>query len=345
MNVGENMMIWSRTLALGCGLWIAAGAPGARGAEIDSRPRVAKTVSDTVEWKGERYAVHPRTHSADPGVPSPLEAPEGMVTVTARLADGPFAIVPVTLSQGQRFVNGEEFPELARTGLHAEVALANIRTITGRPVAEITALGRPGGLSGEGFMAEDEDIVSVLAGDNRLVRDLGLTHPELAEPLYHVMNLLETDIGVVYRNHSWDDLEGLLYNGRMIFVKGKGTKGGQRSIFADGIEGAWDLDIWRQPDEKETAFLKRAYSHLGEEKLSRLMDKLSRIHTGEMEPQYIMRYGFYEGHTGYRADPIAIAFVFGLRTVEEIETAFPGRLLDALTGHFTRKTEHQDPGP
>jgi len=55
-----------------------------------------------------------------------------------------------------------------------------------------------------------------------------------------------------------------------------------------------------------------------------------------MLPYYIMRYGFYEGHTDYRADPIAIAFIFGMRSLEEIEAAFEGRLYEVLTQHFTR---------
>jgi hypothetical protein len=60
------------------------------------------------------------------------------------------------------------------------------------------------------------------------------------------------------------------------------------------------------------------------------------IQTGEMEPHYIQWYGFYEGHTSWRADPIAIAFLFGLRSLEEIEGAFPGRLPEVLSAHFTR---------
>jgi len=50
-----------------------------------------------------------------------------------------------------------------------------------------------------------------------------------------------------------------------------------------------------------------------------------------------MRYGFYEGHTSYRADPIAIAFIFGLRSLEEIEELFQGKLYKTLTEHFTGK--------
>jgi hypothetical protein len=64
--------------------------------------------------------------------------------------------------------------------------------------------------------------------------------------------------------------------------------------------------------------------------MARLIKKLSDIHTAEMAPYYIMRYGFYEGHTDYRADPIAIAFIFGLRSLDEIESVFKGKLYKIL---------------
>jgi len=56
-----------------------------------------------------------------------------------------------------------------------------------------------------------------------------------------------------------------------------------------------------------------------------------------MAPYYIMRYGFYEGHTDYRADPIAIAWIFGLRNLEQIEAAFQGRLDVVMKHHFARQ--------
>jgi hypothetical protein len=68
--------------------------------------------------------------------------------------------------------------------------------------------------------------------------------------------------------------------------------------------------------------------------LEDLEERLSHIHFSEMAPYYIMQYGFYEGHTKWRADPIALAFVFGLRSLEEIEKAFPGTLDEVLTAHF-----------
>jgi hypothetical protein len=70
--------------------------------------------------------------------------------------------------------------------------------------------------------------------------------------------------------------------------------------------------------------------------LIELEEKLTTIHFNEMVPYYLMRYGFYEGHTDYRADPIAIAYIFGLKSIEEIEHFFPGNLYQTLTQHFTR---------
>ncbi len=49
-----------------------------------------------------------------------------------------------------------------------------------------------------------------------------------------------------------------------------------------------------------------------------------------MQPQYIMRYGFYEGHTFWRADPIAISFIFGFKSLEELDVIFEGKLFKTL---------------
>jgi hypothetical protein len=47
-----------------------------------------------------------------------------------------------------------------------------------------------------------------------------------------------------------------------------------------------------------------------------------------------MRYGFYEGHTFWRTDPIAISFIFGLKNLNELDEIFNGKLHTILTGHF-----------
>lgn len=161
-----------------------------------------------------------------PAIPSPLTAADGTELMVALTRDGGYGIVPVTLSPERRQCDsdGRDFPSMAGTGLHAEDELDRTHTITGRPVAQIAALARPGGLSTDRFLGRDEDLLSALRTDNETVR------------------------------------------------------------------------------------------------------ALARIRSGDMEPYYISWYGFYEGRTPWRTDPIALAFVFGLRTIQQVEAALPGRV-------------------
>ena len=178
-------------------------------------------------------------------------------------------------------------------------------------------------------MSNDEDIISVLKGDNRLVRNLGLTHPQTAKALFHVWNL-------VYLPYK--EIEYLVYNGRKIFFQIQGSRGWQDSIFNDEILGQYTLKIWRELGDGEKEFLNKKYSHLDEEQFKDLIGNLSIIATGEMPFYYIMRYGFYQGHTDFRTDPIAVAFVFGLKSLEKIDDAFGGDLYRALSEHFTKES-------
>ena len=50
----------------------------------------------------------------------------------------------------------------------------------------------------------------------------------------------------------------------------------------------------------------------------------------------IQWYGFYEGHTAWRTDLIVIAFIFGLRSLEDIESAFPEGLDTVLFASYGR---------
>jgi hypothetical protein len=60
------------------------------------------------------------------------------------------------------------------------------------------------------------------------------------------------------------------------------------------------------------------------------VERLFSIHTGEMVPFYVRRYGFYEGRTSWRADPVAVAVVFGLMDLETIDAAIEGGLAGIL---------------
>lgn len=293
----------------------------------------------SIRFEGTSYPLYPLTMKHLPqALPSPYRNGEGVELITAITAEGAIAIVPVTANKDyQRIVDGEDFPTLARTGLHSSVELAQTRLITGRSVAEITELARPGRLSDAGFLNENEDIVSVLTADDEQVRRLGLTHPAMARPLFHILNLIETDLALGRWNmarHSWENITGIRYNGRRVLLEAHDTKGGQLSPFDDGITGAFHILIRTELLPGEEAFLEAHYGHLPPQAMEELKAKLTRMETGEMQPQYIMRYGFYEGHTQWRTGPVPIAFIFGLRTLEEIEDAFPGSLYEVLTAQY-----------
>ena len=288
------------------------------------------------------YKIYPAVNDSKPELPSPFRTKDNEEYVLASTKENKYAIVNVTLNNErsickQLIVDSLDFPALAKTGLHSEQELENTKFITGRSLAEITHLGRPNGLSQGGFMAEDETILSVIQSDNQIVRELGLTHPQLAKPLFHILNLMDTDLSLNRWNmakHHWENIKYIFYNGQKVFVDVEDTKGGQKSIFDDGIEGGFYIKIWRELSSEEQQFLQQNYGHLSAAEMERLKQLLSTMNTGEMEPQYIMRYGFYEGHTYWRTDPIAIAFIFGLKTLSEIEETYDGKLFEKLTTHF-----------
>ncbi|MBN3034956.1 MAG: hypothetical protein JW861_05175 [Bacteroidales bacterium] len=120
-------------------------------------------------------------------------------------------------------------------------------------------------------------------------------------------------------------------------MQAKGSRGWQVSIFPDEIQGRFDMDLHRELSASEMEVRNPLHTHLSVDQMHELTTRLTNIHFSKMAPYYIMRYGFYEGHTDHRADPVAIALVFGLKTPEEIEKAFPGILYETLTDHFTDK--------
>jgi len=134
--------------------------------------------------------LYPDVLDKRPTIPSPYLTENGTEILTAILKNGKCVLMPVTVENGkplhysyrvstvygkdqQLHVNRGDFPTLAETGLHSEAELDAKDMITGMPVDVITYIGRPWRFSGAGFMAEDEDIISVLKGDNNLVRKLG----------------------------------------------------------------------------------------------------------------------------------------------------------------------------
>ncbi len=303
--------------------------------------------------KKKSFKLFPHAYDQRPELPSPYTMEDGTEIVIAITKNNKFTLIPVTAEKGESLgyrerdwdkirileVDAEDFPTLARTGLHSEIELDHTRLITGRSIAEITDSGRPEASSGAGFMGPEEDIISVLKGDNRLVKKLGLVHPQLAKPLFHVWNIGRW-VSYTSRSagRSIGSIDFFLYNTRKVRLITAGGRGWQYSIFNDEIQGMYHLEFSIDLDEEEKAFLHGKYPNLSKEQMADFQKMLCHIHTGEMAPFYIMRYGFYEGHTGYRADPVAVSLIFGLRSLEEIEKAFEGNLYKVLTEDFTRET-------
>lgn len=313
-----------------------------------------ETKPTQISYNQKIYNLYPAVLDQMPNIPSPFTTEHGMEIVVAFTKNEKYALIPVTVENGdplhyskriqslygkdrQLQVDSGDFPALAKTGLHSESQLYGKDMITGMPISVITYIGRPGRFSWAGFMAEDEDIISVLIGDNRLVRKLGLTHPQMAKPLFHIWNIILKEIELGKWGRFWDNIQYLFYDGKKLIVEAQSTKGWQVSIFQDEIQGRYDISVLRKFTPEERLFLKEKYSHLSSHQRTELEEKLSRISFSEMAPYYIMRYGFYEGHTSYRTDPIAISFIFGLKNIEEIESAFNGNLYKALTDHFTEE--------
>lgn len=296
--------------------------------------------------------VFPFILNDNPMQSSPAVSWDGREFVIAKTGDDRYAWFDATAENGdslnykkrmlgkgnQVIADKADFPAFAPMGIHSEEEIRNTRSITGRSVSRITVDGRPGGSSGAGFMAADETILSVIMSDNRMVKKLGLKHPDLARPLLHLWNISNTR--EKYNEYVPAEervyLKGLVFGGKEIRVKISGGRGWQESIFNDEILGSYQLEVWRDLDPGEEEFLEEQYGSLPEKEFEVLKRKISSLHTGEMVPYYINRYGFYEGHTDFRAEPLAIAFIFGIRSLEEIHQASGGDLYGYLTKHFTQ---------
>lgn len=295
--------------------------------------------------------LYPLSYDSMPEIESPVFINDTVETILIVTKYNKYALAPVTVENGkpllysykvdtymgkdkQLLVDEGDFPSLAKTGLHSENRLESIEAITGIPLRIINCTGRPNAYSISGFLAEDEDIISVLKNDNRTLQKLGLTHPQLARPLFHIWNLILKEYELGNWGRFYDNIKFIHYNGNILNLKAIGTKGWQISIFLDEIQGRHDIHIDRKLTDKEEKYLNERYSSLAPEKLKDLKYRLSNLDFSEMIPYYIMRYGFYEGHTRYRTDPISIVFIFGLQSLEEIDKNIGGHLYNSLFDHF-----------
>ncbi|MBN2135416.1 MAG: hypothetical protein JW737_06765 [Acidobacteria bacterium] len=277
------------------------------------------------------------------GVPIAGKDVSEIVAIVLNMPDGTQLKLPVCLNKKSRFGDqtlqgAREFPTLAKTGLHSDVELMFTKTITGKGITRITEDSQPGMYSASGFLNVGEDIISVISADNLLVYEMNLKHTDLSTPLFYILEIIEhLEQKGLYEPGRWTGEASFTYNSSLVSISISGPgKGCQESIFNDEIEGCKSITIKRNLNAEEREYLKKRYEFLSADEKKLLERKLCVITTSEMEPYYISRYGFYEGHVDYRTDPVSLAFIFGLKSIEELEHIFPGMLYDILTSDFTR---------
>ena len=314
----------------------------------DNKTRYRQTLPE-INTKDLKFA--PAFLFEKPDFPSPAITVNGKEVLLLKTKDNQYTWMDVTVENGEPFnykkglygkgnqllADKEDFPYLAKTGVHSDEELFNTKIITGLSVAKITIDARPWGSSGVGFIEKDETIMSVIWADNQTVKKLGLTHPDIARPLFHFWNLMHDfeQFNLDPKTNTRLELASILYNGHEIEFDVQGSRGWQESIFNDEILGTGHMECWRQLTSEEQVFLEENNKHLSTEQMEDLKKMLSYLHTGEMVLFYINRYGFYEGHNEYRVDPVTVTFLFGLRSIEELHGATNGDLYGYFTTYFT----------
>ncbi len=161
-------------------------------------------------------------------------------------------------------------------GKNSTALIRGLQEINGRTIAALEKDMRPGALSTAGFLGKDENLLEVLAEDNKYVVDeLGLTHQELARHLHAL-----AAIGSRVKETEF------LYRGRRFKVKVISWRGFQDSPFQDGTKTSQDATVQN-------------------------LDNGTKLDYSLLVPHMIERYGFYEGKgTRYRVDPRKILEVF-----------------------------------
>jgi len=269
---------------------------------------------------------------------------------------GEYSVLPITQEKGEIYsclydLNGKgdqvwvdepDFHSLGKTGLHSEGELNKKTMITGRSIEVINFISKPNRFSDAGFLAEDEDVISVLKRRQQNCYENG--NGSFSDGKTFI-SYLECTSGDYLEGQS--DTATIYYNSNKVNIIRTWLNGYQESIFHDEIEGRNNIQIWRDLNKEELEFLKRSYSDLPEDSFRLLINRLTHLHISEMLPFYIMRYGFYEGHTSYRADPLTISVVFGLKSIKDIDSIFKNDLYNTLNQHFTNidRPNNQIPYP
>lgn len=151
--------------------------------------------------------------------------------------------------------------------------------LNGRSIVDLEKDMRPGALSevgsDEGFLGADESLLDVLVADNQyVVDDLGLTHQQLAKHMHAFGS-----IGFWQAQHQESGTE-FVYSGRRFRVAVESSRGFQLSPFVDETKSNSDITVHN-------------------------LDNGKTLKYALLVPYMIERYGFYEGRgTSYRVERV-----------------------------------------
>jgi hypothetical protein len=171
-----------------------------------------------------------------------------------------------------------------------DTALIRMLTeINGVKIAALEKIMRPGAASSAGFLGKDEKLLDVLAADNDLVlKELGLTHQELAKHLHAVGALGEKNGG---------GFAQFTYQGQKFKVKVTAYRGFMDSPFKDGTRTNKSASVEN-------------------------LDNGKTLEMSLLVPYMVERYGFYEGTgTPYRVDPRQAVAVLGFLAAKKARGA------------------------
>ena len=279
---------------------------------------VRNEVAAAAERKNRAMPPYPETLAVRPALPSPTTASDGTDLVVMLTREGRWAVVPANPKDAearvqQRRVDAHDFPTL-RADRPALGCGSRAVGDDHRPLARRDRRPRPagrsldGGLPGRRRGRPERPRRRQPAGGRARAHPPAARPPALAPPFTARRG---RGRGPRHQGRTGVDLRR----------RPRGLLPHRDPAVADAGRGGVSPAEVRPPSPRTVGPPRGA---------------AERDAPGEIEPHYVQWYGFYQGHTTWRVDPIAIAFVLGLRALDEIEAAFPGRLDEALTAHFTR---------
>jgi hypothetical protein len=162
-------------------------------------------------------------------------------------------------------------------------------------MVDLETLMRPGNLSGEGFLGPTESLDEVLAEDDKTVKELGLTHEQIADRIGYFVKKYGQLANNASGEQGWDEYDKVIGEGYELGkyrFKVEVWRGAQECPWKDGVGSNTDYVVTNTETGESIEF-------------PGLIEHLIRAHH------------FYEGKgTSYRLDPAEAARILEIKPDE-----------------------------